>query len=169
MKKLISLILAVIMIFSVTAMAVSAADDTQKPVKVTFVYDKDDGKGFAVPAKSVIYVNYGENFTNQAPTATYISGGWKFYIEGWTTEGYGKPDTVWVNLPVIDEGDGIKEITFSAVMGSKELTPEGVVGDAVQDAVNGIFGEQTMSFINYIIEQIKVWFGKLLLLFGTMM
>ena len=169
MKKLISLILAVVMIFSVTAMAVSAADEATKPVKVTFIYDKADIKGIPVPETKVIYVDYGENYTKDAPKSTYISAGWKFYIEGWTTEGYGKPDTVWVNLPVISEGDGITELTFNAVVGNEQLTPDGVVEDAVEDVVDNLFGESTMAFINYIIEQIKVWFGKLLLLFGSMM
>lgn len=169
MKKIISLMLAVIMIFSVAAMAVSAADETTKPVKVTFIYDGDDGKGLAVPKETVIYVDYGENFTSKAPKATYISGGWKYYIVGWTTDDYGQAGTVYENLPTIPEGDGIKEITFHAEMGAEEVTVENVIGGAAEDVVNGLFGESTMDFINYIIEQIKVWFGKLLQMFGAMM
>ena len=169
MKKIISLVLAVIMIFSVTAMAVSAADETTKPIKVTFVYDADDGKGLAVPREKVVYVDYGENFTKKAPKDTYISGGYKYFIEGWSTDTYGPKGTVWVNLPTISESDGIKEITFNAQMGAEEVTVENVIGGAAEDVVNGIFGESTMSFINYIIEQIKVWFNKLLMAFGTMM
>ena len=169
MKKLISLILAVVMIFSVTAMAVSAADEATKPVKVTFIYDKADLKGIPVPATEVIYVDYGENYTKKAPKSTYIAAGWKYEIVGWTTTDVGPADRVWVNLPTIAEGDGVKEITFHAEMGAKEVTPDGVVEDAVEDVVDNLFGESTMAFINYIIEQIKVWFGKLLLLFGSMM
>lgn len=169
MKKLISLILAVIMIFSVTAVAVSAADETTKPVKITFEYDADDGKGNGVPRTKVIYVDYGEDFTRQAPKDYYINAGWKHYIVGWTVEGYGEAGKVWTNLPVVYENEGIKELTFVAQPGSEEVTVEGVVGDAVGGAIDNIFGESTRTFINYIIEQIKVWFGKLLLLLGTMM
>lgn len=169
MKKLISLILAVIMIFSVTAVAVSAADETTKPVKITFVYDVDDGKGNGVERTKPITVDYGENFTNQAPKGSYTHAGWKYTISGWTVEGYGEAGKVWTNLPTVSEGDGITELTFTAVYDAKEVTVEGVVGDAAEDVVNGLFGESTTTFINYIIEQIKVWLGKLLLLFGTMM
>jgi hypothetical protein len=170
MKKLISLILAVIMIFSVTAVAVSAADETTKPVKITFVYDEDDGKGNGVPRTKEITVNYGDNFTSKAPKGSYTHAGWKYTICGWTTEGYGKPDYVYdKQLPTVSEGDGITELTFYAVYDAKEVTLEGVVGDTTEDIVNGLFGDSTMTFINYIIEQIKVWFGKLLLLLGTMM
>ena len=111
MKKLISLILAVVMIFSVTAMAVSAADEATKPVKVTFIYDKADIKGIPVPETKVIYVDYGENYTKDAPKSTYIAAGWKYEIVGWTTTDVGPADRVWVNLPTIAEGDGVKEIT----------------------------------------------------------
>lgn len=171
MKKLISLILAVIMIFSVTAVAVSAADETTtKPVKITFIYDVDDGKGNGVERTKPITVDYGENFTNQAPKGSYTHAGWKYTICGWTTEGFGKPDYVYSGqLPTVLESDGITELTFTAVYDAKEVTVEGVVGDAVGGAIDNIFGESTMTFINYIIEQIKVWFGKLLLLLGTMM
>ncbi len=165
MKKIISLILAVIMIFSVTAMAVSAADETQKPIKVTFKYDKDDGKGIAIPAEKVIYVDYNEDFTKKAPQETYIQGGWKFYIEGWSTDDYGPAGKVYTKLPTIPESDGITEITFTAQTGAEEVTVGGVIGDAADT----ILGEDTVSFFTYIIEQIKVWLGKLLLLFGSMM
>lgn len=169
MKKIISLILAVIMIFSVTALAVSAASPDDGPIEVTFIFDKDDGKGNGVPDTKVIYVNYDEDFTKWAPKATYVNGGWKYYIQGWSTDDYGPVGKVYTNLPTIPESDGITKITFTAQPGAEELTPENVIGGAAEDVVNGIFGEDTMTFINYIIEQIKAWFGQLLLLLGTMM
>ena len=48
-KKLIALGLA-------TAMAVSAADEATKPVKVTFIYDKADIKGIPVPETKELFV-----------------------------------------------------------------------------------------------------------------
>ncbi len=159
MKKIISLILAVIMIFSVTAVATFAADEAEGPVKITFTYDGPDKNGLPIPKTKVIYVQYDEDYTSKAPKETYISGGYKYYIEGWEAVGYGDGTIYSKALPKISKGDGITEVTFKACMGAEVATAGGMLGDAAED----ILGENTINFFNYIIEQLRLWFGKLIL------
>ena len=165
MKKIISLLLAVIMIFSVTAVGVFAADETQKPVKITFIYDDADVKGLAVEKTKVIYVDYGEDFNSQVPTGVYYANEgdarYKYYTDVWATEKAGYSSTLWEKgkFPVFNEADGVKEITFKAQMGVEKVTAENIIGGAAEE----ILGTDTMAIFNYFIEQIKVWFGKLML------
>ena len=158
MKKIISLILAVLMIFSVTAMAVSAADEAQKPVKITFIYDAADSNGLAVERTKVIYVDYGEDYTKQAPKDTYVSDGYKYFISGWEIAG-SSDRKVYENLPVIGQNDGITELTFKAAYGAEEITAGGVIGDAAEE----ILGGETVAFFEYLMQQLEVWFGKFIL------
>lgn len=163
MKKIISLILVVLMVFSVTAIAVSAADE--KPVKITFVYDTADKYGLAVERTKVIYVDYDEDYTKEAPKDTYISGGYKYYISGWETDNYGPDGMIYENLPTIPAADGITEITYKACYAVEEVTAGGILGDAAE----GVLGESTMAFFEYIVEQIKVWFGQFILFLRNFM
>ena len=160
MKKIISLILAVLMVFSVTAMAVSAADETTKPIKITFVYDSADSNGKAVEAEKVIYVDYGEDYNKEAPKDTYIDGGFKYFISGWETEDYGPKNYIHTSLPVVPATDTqIKEIKFRACYDVEKVTPGGVV----EDAAESLLGESTVEFFNYIVKQLELWFGQFIL------
>ena len=62
-------------------------------------------------------------------------------------------------FPVFGANDNVSEIVFKAEMASEEVT----VGGVIEDAAEGILGESTVNFFNYIIEQLKLWFGKLIL------
>ena len=159
MKKIISLILAVLMIFSVTAVAAFAEDEARKPIKVTFVYDIADSNGIAVGTTKVIYVDYEEDFTSKAPKDTYISDGYKYYITGWETAQYGVPGTVYEKLPKIAQNDLITDITFKACYSVEKFTAGGVIEDVAGD----IFGDSTLNFFSYIMEQLKTWFAQFIL------
>ncbi len=166
MKKIISLILAVLMIFSVTAVAAFAEGETQKPIKVTFIYDDADINGIAITKTKEIFVDYGEDYNSQVPEGSYIVKGddgknYSIYTDVWSSDKNGYNTTLFEKgkFPIFGENDPVTEIVFKAEMASKEVTVGGVIGDAAED----ILGESTMSFFNYIIEQIKLWFGKLIL------
>ncbi len=167
MKKIISLILAVLMIFSVTAVAAFAAEESQKPVKVTFIYDDADINGrLAVTKTKEIYVDYDEDYNSKIPVGSYLVEGddgktYKVYTALWSTDRAGYNTTLFEKgkFPVFGKNDGVTEITFKADMASEEVTAGGVIGDAAE----GILGESTVNFFSYIIEQIKLWFGKLIL------
>ena len=166
MKKIISLILAVIMIFAVTSVGVFAADETQKPVKITFIYDDADISGTAGMEKTkVIYVDYEEDYNSQIPNGVYYTTEdgerYKYFTGTWetTTPGYNTKLYEKGHFPKFAANDGITEITFKANMEVEKVTVENVLGGAAEE----VLGESTMAFFNYIIEQIKVWFGKLML------
>lgn len=166
MKKILSLILAVVMIFSVTAVAAFAAEETQKPVKVTFIYDDADSSGLPVEKTTEIYVDYGEDFNSQVPEGTYYIKGddgktYKIYTDLWSTDTPGYSGTLFEkgHFNAFDANDLITEITFKASMATKEVTAGGVI----EDAAESILGESTVTFFSYIIEQIKVWFSQFIL------
>lgn len=165
MKKIISLILAVLMIFSVTAVGVFAADETQKPVKVTFIYDDANTLGQAVTKTKVIYVDYGEDYNSQVPTGAYyttVDGvRYKIFTDLWEADlaGYNRSLYEKGSFPKFDAADEITEITFIAQMGVEEMSVENITGDIAE----GVLGEGTVNLFANFIEQLKLWFGQLIL------
>ena len=167
MKKLISLILALIMVFAVTSVGVFAAEETTKPVKITFIYDDGDLTGNAgVEKTKVIYVDYDEDYNSQIPYGSYLTKGddgatYKVFTGTWetTTAGYNTKLYEKGHFPTFSALDGVTEITFKANMETEKVTAENIVGGAVEE----VLGESTTAFFKYIIEQIKTWFGKLIL------
>lgn len=152
MKKIVSLLLAVLMIFSITATAAFAADDASKPIKITFL----DDRGYLLKE---ITVDYGEDYTSKAPTDTYVDEGYKYSIFGWNSDLPAFKNTVLVNLPAFVEGDGITEVTYTAVYDAEPFTPENVI----EDVVDGIFGESTTNIFSSFIQLIKEFFQQLLM------
>ena len=170
MKKIISLILAVLMIFSVTAVGVFAADETQKPVKVTFIYDDANLRGEAVTKTDEIYVDYGENYNSKVPTGAYyttVDGvKYKIFTDLWEANltGFNGKYFEKGKFPVFEELDGITEITFTAQMGAEEVSVENIAGD-IADTV---LGKDTVNLFTNFIEQLKTWFGQLILYLANM-
>ena len=166
MKKIISLILAVIMIFAVTSVGVFAVDATTKPITITFIYDDGDITGTnGIEKTKVIHVDYGEDYNSQIPYGSYLTKDndgvtYKVFTGTWETKtpGYTKLYEKG-HFPIFTEIDGVTEITFKANMDTEPVTLGNTLGGAAEE----ILGESTMAFFNYIIEQIKVWFGKLML------
>lgn len=152
MKKIISLLLAVVMIFSLTATAAFAANDANKPIKITFLDDRGD-------VMKEIYVDYGENYTSQAPTDTYIDEGYKYSIGGWEANLPAFKGMILVKLPSFVEADGITEVTYKAVYDVEEFTADNVIGDVV----NGVFGENTTDLFSSFIQLIKEFFQKIIM------
>lgn len=165
MKKIISLILAVVMIFSVTAVGAFAADETNKPITITFIYDDADVKGIGVEKTKVIYVDYGEDYNSKVPEGAYYSTvdgvKYKFYTDTWTTTETAYSSKLYEKgyFPAITALDNITSITFKADMAVEEVTVENVIGGAVE----GIVGEETVDLFNSFVELIKLWFNKFLL------
>lgn len=148
MKKIVSILLAVIMIFSLTATMALAADD----VKVIFT----DERGNVIKE---ITVDYGEDFNAKAPQDTYVDDGYRYFISGWETNHPAFKGTILTTLPVIKSGDGVKEITFRACYDVEEITTENVVGGVVDT----IFGEDTTDMLSSFIAAIKAFFQGIIL------
>jgi hypothetical protein len=167
MKKILSLILAVLMIFSVTAVGAFAADETQKPVKVTFIYDDANSRGQAIEKTKVIYVDFGENYNSQVPTGVYYKTTdgvrYKFYTKLWKADLAGYSANLYEkgNFPVFDAADEgvLTEITFTAQMGVEEVSAENIAGDIAE----GALGKDTVNLLTEFIETLKLWFGQLIL------
>lgn len=152
MKKIISLLLAVIMVFSFTATVAFAADDASKPITVTFLDDRGS-------VLKEIKVDYGEDYTSKAPTDTYIDEGYKYSICGWEPDLPAFKGQALVKLPVFIEADGITEITFKAVYDVEPFTPDNVV----EDVVDGILGENTTNLFSSFIQLIKDFFQQFIM------
>ena len=152
MKKIISLLLAVVMIFSLTATAALAAGDADKPIKITFLDDRGD-------VMKEIYVDYGENYTSKAPTDTYIDEGYKYSICGWEANLTAYKGIVLTKLPTFTEIDGITEVTYRAVYDVEEFTADNVIGGVVDN----ILGENTTNIFSSFIQLIKEFFQNLLM------
>lgn len=153
MKKIVSLLLAVIMVFSLTATAALAADES-KPVTITFLDDRGS-------VLKVINVAYGESYSGQAPTDTYIDDGYKYSICGWESDLAAFRGQVLTNdnLPVVNAGDDITELTFKAAYDVEPFTPDNVIGDVV----DGIFGENTTDLFGTFIQLIKDFFQRFIM------
>ena len=147
MKKIVSILLAVLMIFSLTATAFAAND-----VKVTFT----DERGYVLKE---ITVAFGEDYNAKAPEETTIDGDYMTYISGWESDHAAFKGTILTKLPVINKKDGITDITFKAVYTTEEITTENVVGGVVDN----IFGEDTSDMLSNLIATIKAFFQKFIL------
>lgn len=152
MKKIISIILAVVMIFSLTATVAFAADDASKPVKIIFLDDRGS-------VMKEINVAYGEDYTSQAPKDTYYDEGYKYSIFGWSSTHPAFSGTVLTKLPKVDSTDGITELTFKAVYDVEEVNTENVVGGVVDT----LLGDNTSDLFSSFIQLIKEFFQKFIM------
>lgn len=162
MKKLISLLLSVLMIFTLAAMSVSAAEETTAPAeeKIKVIFQDDNGS-----VLDEIEVSYGEDFTKKAPTVKgYVAEGFKYSHSGWQIEDYvgviaaNKVPTNWVkSLPVFDEDDGdyVEEVTFKALYAVKPYDGEAVLED--------IIGEGTVNYFQVLYERFVAFVNELIL------
>ena len=134
MKKVLSLVLALVMLF--TLGTVAFAED-EKPITVNFVIDGELVK--------TIQVDYEEDFNSQAPDVRReISNGIKYEFGGWETNDYYYTGTIYENLPVIEEGTPIYEITFIATYTETEYDGEEIAED--------VFGENAVAGFKTIWE-----------------
>ena len=134
MKKVLSLVLALMMLF--TLGTVAFAED-EKPITVNFVIDGELVK--------TIQVDYEEDFNSQAPDVRReISNGIKYEFGGWETNDYYYTGTIYENLPVIEEGTPIYEITFIATYTETEYDGEEIAED--------VFGENAVAGFKTIWE-----------------
>ena len=165
MKKIISILLVVLAIFSLTVTAAFAEGETaQKPLKITF-YD-DNG----TTVKEVIYVDYGFDYNHLAPkfdsyTLQFDGVEYKIVHEGWTIMNvkYYKDQYLPIgNLPVFAETDGVTEVKVKAQYKAYENTIENNIKDTVENLPGGELITNAGSFFSNITSLLKSFFEKFL-------
>ncbi len=151
MKKVLSLVLALAMLFTMGTLAFAA--DEEKPITVNFVIEGEVVK--------TIQVDYGEDYNSQAPDIRReISNGIKYEFGGWETNDYYYGGTIYETLPVIEEGTPIYEITFKATYTETEYDGEEILEDIVGDnAAAGLktIWENFLAFLQQIILYIAAF------------
>ncbi len=152
MKKILSLVMAVVMLFSLSAIAFAA---DEKPVTVHFVIDNEVVK--------TITVDYGEDYNSQAPDIRReISGGIKYEFGGWECDHKYYSGTIYESLPVIDEDVPVYELTFTATYVETEYDGEEIVKDIIgDDATMNLkaLWDEFVKFIQTIILYFAAFFG----------
>lgn len=151
MKKVLSLVLALAMLFTMGTLAFAA--DEEKPITVNFVIEGEVVKS--------IQVDYGEDYNSQAPDIRReISNGIKYEFGGWETNDYYYGGTIYETLPVIEEGTPIYEITFKATYTETEYDGEeifeDIVGDSAAAGLKSIW-EGFLAFIQQVILYIAAF------------
>lgn len=151
MKKVISLILVLTMLFSFGTM-VFAAEQDEKPIKINFVIDDE--------VKKTIYVDYGEDYNSQAPNVKKsISNGIKYEFAGWECDNKYYKGAIYTNLPVIQETVPVYELTFKATYSETEFDGEEIITD--------IIGDDMMSSLKTIWDEFLVFLKTIILYLAT--
>lgn len=166
MKKIISVLLVVLAVFSLTATAAFAEGETTKPITVYF-YDDN-----SVEPVKTIYVNYGEDLNVQAPEfESYVieaSDGTSYKIvhDGWeitNLKGYNGEFIPKGNLPVFGENDKVTEVHIRAQYEAYENNIQNNVQDALENIPGGEIITNASDFFSSIISLIKTWFMNFIL------
>ncbi|MBQ7296049.1 MAG: hypothetical protein IJW86_07635 [Clostridia bacterium] len=140
MKKVLSLMLALAMLFTMGTVAFAA---DEKPITINFVIEGELVKS--------IQVDYGEDYNSQAPDIRReISNGIKYEFGGWETTNKYYGGTIYEKLPVIEEGTPVYEITFTATYTETEYDGEEIASDILGD--NTVAGFKTIwaSFVEFL-------------------
>ena len=166
MKKIISILLVILAVFSLTATAAFAEGESTKPITVYF-YNDD-----SVEPDKVIYVSYGEDYNVQAPKFdTYYveaTDGTKYKIvhEYWRIEnlpGY-KGETIPVGkLPVFGETDRVTEVHIRAKFEAYENNLQNNTQDVIENLPGGELILNAGDFFSSIVSLIKTWFMNFIL------
>ncbi len=123
MKKVLSLIVALTMLFSIAATALAA---DEKPITVHFVINEEVVK--------TITVDYGEDYNSQAPDIRReISNGIKYEFGGWEADHRYYSGKIFETLPIITEDVPIEEVTFTATYTETEYDGEEIITDIIGD------------------------------------
>lgn len=155
MKKIISILLVVITVFSFTAMMASAEEATTGDVKITFYSDKADAHG------TVVYVNYGDDINKVAPKyKNQVSGEYIIVHTGWESNHpfYAGQVIDKGNIEVIAANSGIKEISFTAVYDSEKNNVQNKVENAFEDTPVGDAILNASGIFETLINLVKKWF-----------
>lgn len=158
MKKIISVLLVVLAVFSLTATAAFAEGESTKPITVYF-YDN------GVEIKK-IHVNYGEDYNVQAPKIadSIIEGtNYKQVHDGWEITNVGEYKGEIIshgNLPVFSEKDNVTEVHVKAVLKAYENNIENNIKDKIDsnETLSGV-----SDFFSSIVSLIKTWFMNFIL------
>lgn len=148
MKKIISLLLAAMMIFS---LACVASAEGEKPITINFVVEGETVK--------TIQVDYDEDYNSQAPVIrTQISNGMKKEFGGWECNNkvYNK---IYSSLPVIPDGAPVYELTFIATFTEEPYDGEEIVED--------IIGDDAMVGLRTIWDSLLAFLQQILLIFSS--
>ncbi len=157
MKKIISILLVVITVFSFTAMMASAEEATGD-IKVTFYRDRADAHG------TVVYVNYGDDINKVAPKyENQVSGEYIIVHTGWESDhAYYAGQVIELgNIEVIAANSGIKEITFTGVYKDRENNLQNKIEGALEGTGVGDAVSNAGNFFETIINLFKKWIMSL--------
>ena len=173
MKKIISILLVVLTVFSVTATFASAEDSTPGTYIVEF-YD-DNGSTLV----KTITVYYGQDFNKEAPEFdSYIvkdvdGVDYKVVHDGWmimnykTYEGQAIPKG---NLPALEAADKPPAVLkIKAQYKAYENNIENNIKDTVSNMPGAEVFTNMSDFFNSIIELIRSWFMNIALFFNAFM
>lgn len=153
MKKIISILLVVITVFSFTAMMASAEEATGD-VKITFYKDRNDTQ------PTVVYVNYGDDINKVAPKyETTTSGDYLIVHTGWESDHPAYKGTVIGkgNIDVIAPNSGIKEISFVATYDAEENNFKNNAENVIEKLPGGEAILNAGDFFQTIINLFKKW------------
>ena len=165
MKKIISVLLVILAVFSLTATAAFAEGESTKPITVYF-YDDN-----SVEPVKTIYVNYGEDYNVQAPKFdSYVVGEYKIVHDGWEITNLKTYNGEFIpidNLPVFVENDKVTEVHVKAEYKAYENNIQNNVQDAIEKLPGGEVITNAGDFFSSIISLIKTWFMNLILFFNA--
>ncbi len=165
MKKIISVLLVVLTVFSFTATAVFAEDatETRKPIAVMFFDDNG-----TTQVGETIYVDYGEDINQYADRLTFthpditidgtkyrvVHDGWEILnVKAYAGEVFGKG-----KLPTFGATDNIKEpIKIKAKYKEYEKTLGNEIESGLEKLPGGDVVLNAGEFFTTIIELIKKW------------
>ena len=165
MKKLISLLLVVLSIFSFTTVAFAEeATTAPQTVKVYFEYNNEDGTARV----DEFDVAYGTDLDTVAPKAPNFvhpnDSTTKMYFLYWTTNHNAYKDEQLTNLPAIGATDNIKEIKFVAYYDPRENNVQNNVQDAFDQITGNLPTTETFEglgdFFTTIVNLFKKWFEQ---------
>lgn len=167
MKKIISILLVVLTLFSFATVAFAEGETAKKTYTVTFVYstkDKEEVK--------TIPVEYGTDLDTVAPKVeSYVHPSDNKILvkfECWTTDFPGLNDQEFYDLPTLEEVDGnVDGIRFEAKVKYLENNLQNNVEDKFDETLDNLgVPDVTETFANFgefftkIVDLLKMWFTQ---------
>lgn len=160
MKKIISILLVALTLFSFATVSFAADEATTQEKPVTVIFEIYDSEG------NLKYVTVGVDYEEKIPVPETPS--WvhpddktqKMFFAYWTTTHKGYPDVI-NNIEPIKANDGIKEITFTAWYEPRENNIQNNVQEGFGNIVDNLPGADAFEGMgdafSTIIELIRKW------------
>lgn len=161
MKKIISILLVALTVFSFATVSFAADEATAQEKPVTVIFEVYDSEG------NLKYVTVGVDYEEKIPVPETPS--WvhpsdstiKMFFTHWTSTHSSYKDQLIENILPIKANDGIKEITFTAQYEPRENNIQNNVQDSIDNIVENLPGADAFEGIgdafSTIIELIRKW------------